>query len=113
MARRGDVLRLKRRLGFGAKGEAESVVIAQAEPLNRVLASVVVVPLDPAVDLFNGHPAVVSVSAAEAGASVDQVAVTTQLRVIRVDHLAPGVVGRLQPETLAALDRALRLVLGL
>ena len=113
MASRGDVLRLKARLGFGAKGQAEPVVIVQADPLSRVVPTLIAVPLDPAAGLYAGHPAVVRVSAEEAGSSVDHVAVVYQLRAVREDALAPGVVGRLRPETLAELDRLLRLVLGI
>ena len=112
MASRGEVLRLKSRLGFGARGQAEPVVVVQADALNRILPTVLVVPLDPAAGLFAGHP-VVRVPADEAGSSVEHVGDVTQLRAIREDALAPGVVGRLRPETLAELDRLLRLVLAL
>ena len=113
MADRGDVLRLKRRLGFGAKGEGESVIVIQATPLNAVLPTLVVVPLDPAVGVYGNHPAVLRVSRHESGSTVDQVAVPWRLRAIAADALAPGPVGRLRPATLAALDELLGLVLGL
>jgi mRNA-degrading endonuclease toxin of MazEF toxin-antitoxin module len=113
MADRGDVLRLKRRLGFGAKGEAESVVVVQATPLNHVLPTLIVVPLDPAVGAYAGHPAALRVTGAEAGSSVDQVAVVWRLRAVAADAFAPGPVGRLHAATQAALDDLLGLVLGL
>lgn len=113
MVERGDVLRLKRRLGFGAKGEAESVVVVQASPLNAILPTVIVVPLDPSVAAFAGQPAVLRVSRQEAGSSVDQIAVPWRLRAISADALAPGPVGRLRPATLGALDERLKLILGL
>jgi mRNA-degrading endonuclease toxin of MazEF toxin-antitoxin module len=112
VASRGEVLRLKARLGFGAKGQAEPVVVAQADDLNRILPTLLIVPLDPAAGLFAGHP-IVRVSAQEAGSSVEHVADATQLRAVREDALAPGVVGRLRPETLAELNRLLLLVLGI
>ena len=113
MADRGDVLRLKRRLGFSAKGETEAVVVVQATPLNAVLPTLVVVPLDPAVGAYTGHRAVLRVSRAEAGSTVDQIAVPWRLRALAADALAPGVVGRLRPVSMAALDDLLKLVLGL
>jgi mRNA-degrading endonuclease toxin of MazEF toxin-antitoxin module len=113
MADRGDVLRLKRRLGFSAKGEAEAVVVVQATPLNAVLPTLVVVPLDPAVGAYASHPAVLRVSREEAGSGVDHVAVPWRVRALAASALAPGPVGRLRPDTLAALDRLLELVLGL
>jgi len=113
MADRGDVLRLKRRLGFGAKGEAEAVIVVQATPLNAVLPTLVVVPLDPAIGAYGGLPVVLRVSRQEAGSSVDQVAVPWRLRALAADALAPGPVGRLRPATLSALDELLALVLGL
>ena len=113
MAERGQVLRLKRRLGFAAKGEAESVVVVQVDALNDLLPTLLVVPLDPAAGSFAGHPAVLKVSREEAGSGVEQVAVPWRLRAVPADSLAPGPVGRLRPATLAALDDLLRLVLDL
>jgi len=113
MAERGDVYRLKRRLGFGAKGEAEAVVIVQATPLNGALPTIVVAPLDPAVGAHVNDPAAVRVPHREAGSHVDQVAVPWRIRAMAADALAPGPVGRLAPGTLAAFDHVLKLVLGL
>lgn len=113
MAERGDVLRLKRRLGFGAKGEAESVIVVQATPLNAALSTLIVVPLDPATGAHAGHPAALRVSRRETGSSVDQVAIPWRLRAIAADALAPGPAGRLHPATLASLDELIKLVLGL
>jgi mRNA-degrading endonuclease toxin of MazEF toxin-antitoxin module len=112
MADRGDVLRLKRRLGFGAKGEAEAVVVVQADRLNDVLPTLVVVPLDPAVDAY-ARGLVLRISREEAGSQAEHVAVPWRIRAIGADALAPGPVGRLRGETLRALDDLLRLVLDL
>jgi mRNA-degrading endonuclease toxin of MazEF toxin-antitoxin module len=112
MAERGDVLRLKRRLGFGTELAGERVAVVQATPLNSALPTTIVVPLDSnpnAVPVSLG----VRVTAAEAGADEDHVAVTSQLQVTLLDRLAPGRVGRLQARTLAQLDARIRLVLGL
>ena len=113
MADRGDVLRLKRRLGFGAKGEADSVVVVQASGLNAVLPTLLVVPLDSAIGAYSRVPAILRVSREEAGSQVDQVAVPWRLRAISADSLAPGAVGRLRSDTMRALEDLLKLVLDL
>ncbi len=112
MTERGDVLRLKSRMGFLPKGETGSVVVIQAGHLNAALPTAIVVPLDVATMLYTHQPTAVRVSAREAGSHADQVALTTQVRTLRFDHLAPGTVGRLTPSTLERLDSALRLVMG-
>lgn len=113
MVERGDVLRLRRRLGFGARGEAEAVVVVQATPLNAVLPTLLVVPLDPAIGAYGSHSAVLRISRDESGSAVDQIVVPWRIRALSADALAPGPVGRLRPATLAALDELLQLVLGL
>lgn len=113
MANRGEVLRLKNRLGFLPQGEAGSVVVVQANALNTVLPTLLVVPIDHALALYANDPTAVPISAREAGTKTDQVALAPQLRPTRLDHLAPGAVGRLSPPSLARLERVLRLVLGL
>ncbi len=113
MASRGDILHLKRRLGFAARGTAEPIVVVQADPLNRSLGTVLVVPLDPALALYDGNPTAVLVPARESGLGADHMAVLTHVRPVALGHLAPAVVGRLSPQTQLALDRVLKLVLGL
>jgi mRNA-degrading endonuclease toxin of MazEF toxin-antitoxin module len=112
MAERGDVLALKRRLGFG-KGEAgERVVVVQATPLCSALPTLVVVPLasDP---VFGQSSLSVRVSAVECGSSHEQFALPSELRAVIADRLAPGRVGRLRARTLSELDQRMRLVLDL
>ena len=113
MANRGDVLATKARLGFSPKGETDLVVVVQADRLNSVLPSLVVIPLDPAAALYAHHPAAVLVPAAEVGSRVDHVAIAPQIGAVRADRLASISVGRLSPQTMAKLDAVLRLVLKL
>ena len=113
MAERGEVLRLKRRLGFSAKGEADAIVVVQANGLNAILPTLLVVPLDAAVGAYSGSSVVVRVSREETGSHVEHVAVPWSLRFISADSLAPGPVGRLRPDTLRALEESIRLVLDL
>ena len=112
MSRRGDIVQLRHRIGFGPKGKPEAVVLVQAGPLIAALPTVLVVPLDSAVASFAGDPSCVPVSAREAGGT-EHVAVVTQLRPVRVDALEPAAHGHLGRGTMKALERALKLVLGL
>jgi mRNA-degrading endonuclease toxin of MazEF toxin-antitoxin module len=112
MAERGDVLRVKRRLGFGSERSGERVVVVQADPLNSALPTTLVVPLD--TDPNAAPPSLaVRVSAAEAGADEEHVAIPTQIQVTLLDRFAAGRVGRLRAATLARIDEKLRLVLDL
>jgi mRNA-degrading endonuclease toxin of MazEF toxin-antitoxin module len=113
MADRGDVFQLKRRIGFGADDDGERVVVVQADALNSVLPTVLVVPLEPQVSTFAGMPLGVRVSAKEAGATHDHVAIASWIHVARTDRLAPGRVGRLNGSTMVALTDRLRMVLDL
>lgn len=103
----------KARLGFSPKGESDLVVVVQADRLNAILPSFVVVPLDPAVALYAQYPAAVVVPAAEVGSRVDHVAIVPHVAAMRADRLASISLGRLSPQTMAKLDAVLRLVLRL
>lgn len=113
MADRGDVLQLKSRLGFASGRDTERVVVVQATALNAALPTVLVVPLDPGVAIFAGSPLAVEVSAAEAGTTHDHVAIVSWVRVMQLDRLLAGRVGRLDAGTLSDLDDRLRFVLDL
>lgn len=113
MADRGDVLQLRSRVGFGAGEEGERAVVIQASALNAVLPTPLVVPLDVVADPYLDVELLVPVSALEAGASEDHVAIPTHVRVLPGDRFAPGRVGKLRARTLAQLDDKLRLVLDL
>jgi mRNA-degrading endonuclease toxin of MazEF toxin-antitoxin module len=113
MTERGDVLELQSRLGFGAQGERERVVIVQATELNSALPTTLVVPLDLLADPYVDQDLLVHIPAAEAGARKDCVAIPTHLRFLSADRFQPGRVGRLSRVTLAELDEKLRLILDL
>lgn len=110
MSERGDVLRLRRKLGFGAAADAERVVVIQATELNSALPTLVVVPLDVLADPYVGLDLLVRVSAEETGGE-QCVAIPTHVRFVPSDRFAPGRVGRLTGKTMAELDEKLRLVL--
>lgn len=89
------------------------MVVVQADMLNAVLPTLVVVPLDPQIQTFSGLPLAVRVSAKESGSDQDHVAVASWVRVVPTDRLSPGRVGRLNVSTMAELSDKLRLVLDL
>jgi mRNA-degrading endonuclease toxin of MazEF toxin-antitoxin module len=113
VARRGDVLQLKRRLGFGARGTTESFVVVQDDRLNQILPTTVAVPLDLAIAVHDGNPLAVAVSPTEAGDVAPHVAVGSHPSTIPWDKFEPAVAGHLEPATLARLDAVLRVVLTL
>jgi mRNA-degrading endonuclease toxin of MazEF toxin-antitoxin module len=113
VAERGDVLRLRTRVGFGSDDEGSRVVVVQSSDLNAVLPTTVVIPLDAPTDADLRSPVVVQVAALEAGTAQDVVAYPTHLRVVPLDRFFPGRVGRLGVRTLAILRAKLRLVLDL
>ncbi len=112
MADRGDILQLRRRLGFGEGRSGEFVVVVQATPLNAALPTTIVVPLDPS-PIVAGRALGVTVPAGEAGTKRDTTAVTWQVKTLVSDRLAPGRAGRLSPRTMDEIDQKLRLVLSL
>lgn len=113
MAERGDVLELRARLGFGASGTAERVVVVQATALNSALPTTLVVPLDLLADPYLEMDLLTRVPAVEAGTRKDQVAIASHIRFVPTDRFEPGRVGKLSEETLAELDEKLRLILDL
>ena len=112
MAERGDVVQLKRRLGFGEARGGERLVVIQTTRLNAALPTVIVVPLDDSSVVANTTLGV-RVSADEAGSRRETTAVTWHVKTLLADRLAAGRVGRLEPRTLAQLDDKLRIVMGL
>ena len=113
MAERGDVLELRARLGFGKGNQRERVVVVQATALNSALPTTIIAPLDVLADPYLDQALLLRVPGAEAGATKDQVAILTHLKVAATDRFEPGRVGKLSDVTLAALDEKLRLILDL
>ena len=113
MARRGDVLVAKRRLGFAVKGEEERFVVIQDDDVGRYTPTTIAVVLDVAAAVHDGSPFAVAVTPAEAGSRVPHLALANHVATIPLDRFQPGAVGRLDPATLAQLDSVLRVVLAL
>ena len=113
MARRGDVLVAKRRLGFAVRGEEERFVVVQDDDIGRYTPTTIAVVLDVASAVHDGSPFAVAVSPAEAGCRVPHLALANHIATVSRDRFQPAVVGHLEPATLARLDSVLRVVLAL
>ncbi len=113
MARRGEVLVLRRRIGFGAGESRERFVVLSSERFASALETLFVAPLDRALASYDGYPGVVRVTGPEAGGSGDHVLVVSATSSVARDRFDADSVGRLRPATLAAASRILRLLLDL
>jgi mRNA-degrading endonuclease toxin of MazEF toxin-antitoxin module len=113
VAARGDVLVLKRRLGFGQGGKPERFLVVQADSLNEALETTLVVPLDAAFSYCASYPGAVRIPAREAGAPRDQVAVITALASVDLSRFEDAPTTQVGPVTLARVDRMLSVALDL
>jgi mRNA-degrading endonuclease toxin of MazEF toxin-antitoxin module len=113
VAARGDVLALKRRLGFGKSQLAEHFLVVQADALNDVLETTLVVPLDAAFSYYTDYPGAIRIAAREAGTARDQVAVVTALASVDLTRFEDAPVTQVEPETLLRVDEMLAVVLEL
>ncbi len=112
MAKRGVVLVVPRRLGFGADGRREHFVVLQSDLLQG-LDTVVVAPLDQAAAMYDGDPLVVPLTPKESGTKAAQVALVYLLSAVPVARFEEAAVGRVSARTLARLGEATRTVLDL
>jgi hypothetical protein len=110
VAKRGDVLVAKRKLGFGADGKAEHFVVVQSDKL-RDLDTVIVAPLDADGHLYEDDPLVVHVTAKEIGARAAHVVLVHLLTATLLDRFEPEPAGKLSPSSLDAVDTLVRVVL--
>jgi hypothetical protein len=110
---RGDVLTLRRAVGFLPGARLERFAVIQSTRLDRVLDTLLAVPLDEARPEYKELPGVVGVSAREAGTRGEQVAIVTQLTCLPAARFEAVPVGRLRPNTLARIGAVTRLILEL
>ena len=110
VARRGDVLVARRKLGFGADGKAEHFVVVQSDEL-RDLDTVVVAPLDADARLYDDDPLVVHVTPKETGARTPQVVLVHLLTATLLDRFERAPAGKLSSASMEALDALVRVAL--
>jgi len=111
VAKRGDVLTVRRRLGFASEGKREHFVVLQADSF--ALETVVVAPLDDHGKLYEDDPLAVEVSGKEAGARSSQAVLVAHLTSVLLERFEPGVVGRLRRASLMRVEDAIVRLLDL
>ena len=107
MADRGEVMQLKKRVGFAPHCTIETMLILQCDGLNRALSTTIAAPLDDALAMYRGDPTCVALSATEAGSDGPRVALLTRLRTVPWDAFEPSPVGRHESTTLAVVEAAM------
>ena len=110
---RGDVLALRRAIGFLPGAKLERFAVIQSDRLARALDTVIAVPLDEARGEYAGLPGIVPVSSREAGTKRDQVALVTQLTSLPAERFEAAAAGKLRATTLARIAEVMKLVLEL
>jgi len=112
VAKRGEVLVARRRLGFGSGGRREHFVVVQSELLAGI-ETAVVAPLDDVARIYDDDPLAVQVTAGEAGTKTAQVVLVHLLAAISLERFEPIAAGRLSAKSLTRVDDVLRSVLQL
>lgn len=113
MAARGDVLSLRRAVGFLRDARLERFLVLQADRVTESIETVLVAPLDEALALYSAMPGAVPISARDAGAKKRQVALLTQLMALPLERFESAAVGQIDRATRVRVDGTLRLVLDL
>jgi len=112
VARRADVLVIRRRLGFGAEGRRERFAVLQSDLLTD-METVIVAPLDDSASMYEDDPLAVHASPKEAGTRGGQVVLVHLVAAVRLDRFESVASGRLSPKTMNHVDDALRTALEL
>lgn len=113
MAARGDVLALRKAIGFLPGERLERYVVLQTDDLTAVLDTVVVAPLDHAHPDYAALPGLVPIAAGEAGTASDQVAIVPQLLSLPLDRFEVAPVGRAGVLTLRRIEGILLMLFEL
>jgi hypothetical protein len=111
VAKRGEVLVARRKLGFGVEGKAEHFAVLQADRLQD-LETLLVAPLDVFGPLYEGDPLVVRVSAKEAGGKHAHVVLPYLLSAMLRDRFEPVPVSKLSPASMTKIEDVLRIALA-
>lgn len=94
------------------QGRSRPCVVVQNDIGNRFASTTIVVPLTDAAHIKNPSPIYVLIKKADGGLRKDSYALCDQIRVVDQQRFR-GIYGSLATETMAAVDRALRVSLGL
>lgn len=111
--KRGDVLAVRRRIGFGVGDRREHFVVLQSDMLSGELETIVVAPLDEDLPLYALDPLVVRVSRREAGTPKPQVVLVSHLTSVLRERFDAVRVGRLRAASMNDVDRLVTILLEL
>lgn len=112
-AKRGDVIVVRRRLGFGVGNRREHFVVLQSDMLQNDLDTVVAAPLDDDLPVYAGDPLVVRVTKREAGTSTPQVVLVAHLTSVLRERFDAVRVGRLRPASMTDVEKLMTILLEL
>jgi mRNA-degrading endonuclease toxin of MazEF toxin-antitoxin module len=113
VAARGDILQLKRAIGFLSGERLELFLVVQSDRLAKALDTVLVVPLDKNYPGYAGLPGIVGLGPADLAERTARVAVVPQLTSLPLERFEPQPTARVKPATLVRIDRVIKLVLDL
>jgi mRNA interferase MazF len=94
------------------QGRSRPCVVVQNDVGNRFATTTIVVPLTDANHIKKPSPVYVPIKKNDGGVTKDSCALCDQIRVVDQQRFR-GVYGTLAPETMAAVDKALKVSLGL
>jgi len=94
------------------QGRSRPCVVVQNDIGNRFSSTTIVVPLTDAAHIKTPSPIYVLVKRGDGGATKDSYALCDQIRTVDQRRFR-SLYGTLAPETMAAVDKALRVSLGL
>lgn len=113
MIRRGDVYLARLSPGEGSEQEGtRPVVVVSRDAINQYSPVVIIVPLTDRANKPRILPSHVILKAREGGLSIESVVLTEQVRTISTKRLIKQL-GHLNPQSLAAIDSALKISLDL
>lgn len=112
-AKRGDVLVVRRRLGFDVGHRREHFVVLQSDMLQKDLDTVVVAPLDEDLPLYAPDPLVVHVTKREAGTSTPQVVLIAHMTSVLRERFDAVRVGRLRATSMRDVEKLMTILLEL
>ena len=111
--KRGDVLVVRRRLGFDVGHRREHFVVLQSDMLSKDLDTVLVAPLDEDLALYRADPLVVHVTKREAGTPSPQVVLIAHMTSVLRERFDVGRVGRLRAGSMRDIEKLLIILLEL
>jgi mRNA interferase MazF len=94
------------------QGRSRPCVVVQNDSGNRFSSTTIVVPLTDAAHVKRAFPIYVLVKAGDGGAKKDSYALCDQIRTVDQQRFR-GIYGTLAPETMAKIEKALQISLGL